>query len=254
MKVKFVVPFPLDEKGRKNREAQLPKKFIHPNIDVRFVPVKNSGTWADSHYDLLLFDLFVFEEGLRAEEEGYDAVCIDTMTDSGMAALRSRLRIPVIGPAVATMHLAGVLGNKFSIITMWDRWAPIYYKNLALYHLEHKLASVRAINEKPDVVNLLSGKEDKIFKKLERESMKAINEDGADVIILGSTTMHQSAGYLAEHLPVPVLNPGVVAYKFVEMLLELGLTHSKKAFPPPTTPKDDMIHTMAKAVATTMVR
>lgn len=252
MKVKFVVPLPVDEKGRKNREAQLPKRLIHPNIDVKFVPVKNSGTWADSHYDFLLFDFFVFEEALSAEEEGYDAVCIDTMTDSGMAAIRSRLKIPVVGPAVATMHLAGVLGNKFSIITMWDRWFPLYYKNLALYHLEHKLASVRAINEKPDVVNLLAGKEEKIFKKLEEESLKAINQDGADVIILGSTTMHQAANYLAEHLPVPVLNPGVVAYKLVEMLLELGLSHSKKAFPPPAAPKDEMIHAMAKAVATRM--
>jgi len=30
-------------------------------------------------------------------------------------------------------------------------------------------------------------------------------------------------------------------YKLCEMFLELGLTHSKHAFPPPEVPKDDEI-------------
>jgi allantoin racemase len=34
-----------------------------------------------------------------------------------------------------------------------------------------------------------------------------------------------------------VLNPGQVAYKQLETLIELGLTHSKKAFPAPEVPK-----------------
>jgi hypothetical protein len=43
---------------------------------------------------------------------------------------------------------------------------------------------------------------------------------------------------LGRHLNVPVLNPGVVAYKYCEMLLDLGLCHSKIAFPSPETYKD----------------
>ena len=50
--------------------------------------------------------------------------------------------------------------------------------------------------------------------------------------------MHQSHEYLATHLNVPALNPGVVAYKYCEMLLDLGLCHSKTAFPSPETNKD----------------
>ena len=60
----------------------------------------------------------------------------------------------------------------------------------------------------------------------------------ADVIVLGSTTMHQSHAYLASRLPVPVLNPGVVAYKMCELFLDLGIAHSKKAFPAPEATKD----------------
>ena len=88
---------------------------------------------------------------------------------------------------------------------------------------------------------MLAGKEEVIFDKLREEAILAMEEDGADVIVLGSTTMHQSAKYLANHLPIPVINPGQVAYKFLETLIELNLVHSKKAFPAPEVPKDEDI-------------
>jgi len=51
--------------------------------------------------------------------------------------------------------------------------------------------------------------------------------------------MHQSHAYLAERLPVPVLNPGLIAYKQCELLLDLGLSHSKIAYPSPELIKDN---------------
>jgi allantoin racemase len=44
---------------------------------------------------------------------------------------------------------------------------------------------------------------------------------------------------MAEHLPVPVINPGPVAIKLAETFVQLGLTHSKVAFPPPSELVDD---------------
>ena len=49
-----------------------------------------------------------------------------------------------------------------------------------------------------------------MFETLTAEAQKAIDEDGADVILLGSTTMHQAGDYMAAHLPAPVINPGPV--------------------------------------------
>ena len=43
-----------------------------------------------SHHDFALADVSIFEAGCRAEDEGFAAVCIDTMSDSGVAALRWR--------------------------------------------------------------------------------------------------------------------------------------------------------------------
>ena len=56
--------------------------------------------------------------------------------------------------------------------------------------------------------------------------------------------MHQSHHYLQEQLPVPVINPGVVAYKLCEMLLQLNLSHSKRAYPDPENLQDEMLFPM----------
>jgi allantoin racemase len=237
-KIKIIVPIPMDSEGVKNRASQLSGDMVRPGIDVEFVAVTWGAALGDSYYDTMLMDMSVFEAGLKAEDEGYDAVCIDTVSDSGLYALRSRLSIPVIGPGQAAMHTACMLGHRFSVITMWDEWFPLYRKILNEYKLEARCASLRSIKTRPDLEELLEGKEEVIFKKLEEESLKAIHDDGADVIVLGSTTMHQSHAYLSDVLPVPVINPGQVAYKLCEVFLELGLSHSKTAFPSPEMPND----------------
>ncbi len=237
-RIKVIFPVPMNEHTRDLIASQVPKELIRPGFDVQFVGSKRLGTLANSYYDMYIMDTIVIEAGVAAEQEGCAAVCINTVSDSGMAALRSRLRIPVVGPGQASFHLACTLGHKFSILTMWQPWVPLYRKTLKEYGLEHRCASIRHIDTRPDVRELLQGKEEVVFAKLEAAARAAIEEDGADVVILGSTTMHQSHRYLVEHLPVPVINPGLVAYKLCEMLLELDLTHSKLAYPDPETLQD----------------
>jgi len=228
----------MDEAGVANRAAQLPPEVVRPGYRPEFVAVPFGAALGDSYHDMLLMDWTVFQSGVSAEAEGYSAVLIDTVSDSGLRALRSRLSIPVVGPGEAAFHAAMMLGKRFTILTMWPQWFPLYEKTLTEYGFWERVASLRSIDTRPDVTELLQGKEEVIFGKLRAEAEAAIEEDGADVIVLGSTTMHQSASYLATHLPVPVINPGLVAYKQVEVLLELGLAQSKKAFPAPEVAKD----------------
>ncbi len=237
-RIKVIVPIPMDAAGIANRAAQLPPAMIRPGFAPEFAAVRWGAALGDSYHDMLLMDWTVFQAGIGAEEEGFDAVLIDTVSDSGVAALRSRLTIPVIGPGAAAFGAAMLLGKKFTVLTMWPQWFPLYEKTLADYGLWERVASLRSIDTRPDVAELLAGKEEVIFAKLKAEADAAIAEDGADVIVLGSTTMHQSAAYLAANLPVPVINPGLIAYKQLEVLLELGLSHSKKAYPSPEVGKD----------------
>ena len=249
MRIKFIIPFPFDEEGVANRAAQIPKEILGPDTEVECVPVRNSPTLVTDYYEAMLFDVYIAEAAFRAEEEGYDAVIMDTVSDSGMYPLRSRLSIPVIGPGLVSYAVATILGKKFSIVTMWDKWIHLYEKNLDTYRLWDKCASIRAVNIPPDVEALFEGKEEQMFGRLTDEAQRAIDEDGAGVILLGSTTMHQAGDYMAEHLPAPVINPGPVAIKITETLVALGLTHSKVDFPPPSTIIDDRFFSLAGAGA-----
>ena len=249
-KVLVLVPFPMSEENLAMRSAQS-ESLPFGSLEFHYRPVKWAGTNFVGPYDYVLGDLTILEAGLNAQEEGFDAVCIDTMSDSGVAALRAILDIPVIGPGRATFLTAMLLGDKFGMLVMWERWAGIYKKVMDELGIWHKYAGMRSIDIPPDRFNLLSGEETEIFPLLEAAGRKLVEEDKADVIILGSTSMHQSHAYLAEKLPVPVISPGPLTYALVQMLLTAGLSHSRTAYPQPVARSDPNIHAMLEAAAAT---
>jgi allantoin racemase len=232
----FLLPVPLPRAALDNFAAQLTIK--RADIEIDFAGPRDGASLMDSAYESTLADALVLDAGLQAERDGYSALCSFSMSDSGVAALRSRLMIPVVGAGQAALFQAAQLGKRFSVITMWAPWAHHAEDNVAKYGMKEKLASVRHINTRPDTHELLAGKEDVVFAKLEAEALLAIEQDGAEVIVLGSTTMYQSHAYLAAHLPCPVVNPGWAAYKACEALVDMGLAQSKLSYPPPEKPND----------------
>jgi allantoin racemase len=240
VRIKYIVPFAMDQESVANRDALIPRAILNADTQVECVAVRNHPADGASYYETSLFDMYVTEAGIRAEEEGYDAVIMDTTSDSGLYALRSRLSIPVVGPGLIAFHIASILGKRFSIICYLDRHRHFYEKGLETYHLERQCASIRTANVLPDYETLFGEAANEEFEKLTDAARLAVEQDRADVIVLGSTTMGQAQSYIAERLPVPVVNPGPVAVKIAESLVQLGLTHSKVAFPPPSVGKDEI--------------
>ena len=247
-KILMILPVPMPPEALANFAAQIPSGLLKEDTKVDFVAAKSGGVILDSYYEMTLADAFSLEAGMRAEDQGYSAVCVNSMSDSGINALRSRLNIPVVGPGQSCVLMACMLGEKFSILTMWDRWHPLYKKVINEQGLNHRLASIRNIDVRPDAQELLAGKEDIVFSKLLDQAHLAIEQDQADVIILGSTTMQQSYEYLRAHLPVPVLNPGLVALKMCEMQIDLQLIHSKTTYMAPERISDAAFDTIKPTI------
>ena len=245
--VLVIVPFAMSQQNLERRQQQLRGLQFGPDLHFEYRAVKSGPVNYSSQHDFVLADVAIFEAGCRAQEQGFAAVCIDTMSDSGVAALRSVLDIPVFGPGRLSMLTAMMLGDRFSILTMASRWKPLYKKALDELGMHHKCASVRAIEVPPDNQGLLSGKEDEVFPLLQAAALRAIEEDGAEVLILGSTTMHQAHAWLQQRLPVPVINPGPLSYKIAEAMLALGQSHSRVAYPKPMHPRLDMLEAMLAA-------
>ena len=144
--------------------------------------------------------------------------------------------------------LALTLGRRFSILT-YRPWLWEAHAQLAEYGLADKCASVRAIEAEPNVVDLMEGKEGDLFPRFVAAAEQCI-EDGADTIVLHSTTLHQVAEHVTAALGIPVVNPGPYSYKLAETMLGLGLSHSHIAYPRSARPQLRMAHTMIDSVAT----
>ena len=245
-RIKMILPVPLPASALEHFAAQLPASLRRADVSVDFGGCRDGARLLDSPYEWTLADAFVLDAGIEAHAEGYDAICSFSMSDSGVAALRSRLSIPVLGAAQSAFSLAAMLGKRFSIVTMWQPWQRHMIETATRYGFGDKLASVRHIGVRPDTSELLSGKEDFVFAKLEEEARRALDEDGADVIVLGSTTMYQAHAYLAARLPCPVVNPGWAAYKAIEGWLDMGIMQSRVAYPEPERPNDAVFLTIPR--------
>ncbi len=156
---------------------------------------------------------------VQAESDGYDGVIIGCFYDPGLEAAKEIARITVTAPAEASMHLAARLGFQFSIIIGKDRWIPQIMENIHRYGMGERLASFRSIDMPVEDM----GKDPKkTSSAIADASFRAINEDGADVIILGCTREYGLAERLQLELGVPVIDPVIAAFKSAEHLVEMA--------------------------------
>lgn len=240
-RIRVVVPHSdMDEAAIGRRAEVIAPGLLHDATTVEYTGIRTSPNRADSPYATLLMDVFSFEGGLRAAVDGFDALTVDSTSDSGIPGLRSRLSILVLGTGQATWALGGALATRLSILAMEPEWAYFFKKGLRAAHLGHTLASVRDVGTPTDPYNLFAGKEEQMYQTLTEMGTDAVEQDGAEVIVLGSTTMHQAGDHLAAALPAPVLNPGRVTLRSIEAMLEMGLTQSRVAAPSPGRTNDEV--------------
>lgn len=209
------------------------EKYKDNNTKIDIVNIKEGPESIECVYDEVWAELPTIQKAEEAEREGYDGVIIYCFADPGLRAAKEKLNIPVVGLNEPSIHLASMLGNRFSIITT----GPADYHMgdledlLRLYGFENKCASIRSIAI--PVLDLAKEKE-KEAERLVEEAKKAIREDGADTIVLGCGSMLGVEGRISKELEVLVIVPGVVALKICEDLVDMNLSQSKRYFRKPS--------------------
>ena len=83
---------------------------------------------------------------VQAEQEGADAVVVDCFGDPGVDAGREATEMLVLGPAQTSMHLAALLGQKFSVVTVLEAVVPMLEDLAMKYGLADKLCSIRTVD------------------------------------------------------------------------------------------------------------
>jgi allantoin racemase len=172
-------------------------------------------------------------EGLRkAEADGASAGIIGCFSDPALDATRESVKMPVVGPGQSAIALALQLGERYSILSPLDSGAKRAMPRLRGQGLTERLASVRGVGV--SVVDLARGAND-AWDRIVATGRRCIDEDGADVLVMGCMSMAFMGveRELSERLSAPVVSPVLAALKTTETLLDLGLAHSRTAWPSP---------------------
>jgi allantoin racemase len=153
---------------------------------------------------------------VRENEDTCDAFIVACHCDPNLDVLKEITDKLVVGIGEASMHMAAMLGHRFSVVSTAENSIPIKEALAHRYHLEGLLASVRAPS--PGMEN--ASDEEKYLDA----GRRAMAENGAEVIVLGCAGMTGLDKRLQEKLGAPVLDGVVCA-----LIIASGLVRSDKA-------------------------
>jgi Asp/Glu/hydantoin racemase len=189
----------------------------------------------------------------RACESGkYNGIVLLGGGEPGFQESREIARgfgIPVTSCAWSQMHVASMLGHRFSVIDMAEIH-NMYYRDLVVVHgFAGRCASIRNINTplpRPGNPNALTYREEKarvargersaMLEVAVTEAVSAIEEDGAEVITFGCSATFWMQPHLQRRLDelgweIPVLEGYSCAITLAKALVDLGLTASGLTYP-----------------------
>lgn len=221
------------------RDPAVVKSLEVPGLIVSAKQIVKGPGSIESEYEAALAAPDTVRLAIEAERDGADAIVIDCMGDPGMRPARECVTIPVLGPCQTAMHLAGMLGHRFSVITVLRRLRASFENTAMLNGLTNHMASCRAVD-----IPVLELETDMAATRaaLIEEARKAVEQDGAEAVIFGCTGLFGCAGavregLLAQGIDIPVIDPIPAAVHVAAALTRAGLAHSKLTYPlPPEKP------------------
>lgn len=185
----------------------------------------------EGHYDEAFCLPGLLEETRKGVAAGADAVVVACFDDPGLDACREIVDVPVVGICEAAMAAASMVGHGFAVVSTLERAIPIIEALALKYGFERHCKRVRAAS-----IPVLALEEEGggAAAKVREQVLVAIDEDGAEAVLLGCAGMTDLADALTEETGVPVIDGVAAAVKFAEALVGLGLKTCKRgAYAPP---------------------
>ncbi|WP_306145750.1 aspartate/glutamate racemase family protein [Roseibium sp. MMSF_3412] len=158
-------------------------------------------------------------EILAERADNFDAAIIAAFGDPGLGGARELFDIPIVGLAEASVLMACPLGRNFSIVSFSSRLEPWFRECIAWHGLTERLASIRMLDAPvSDVAGIQAAQADLLVELAER----AINEDGAEVIILAGAPLAGLSTLVRDRIAVPVVEGVAASIKVAEGLVALN--------------------------------
>lgn len=189
-----------------------------PGVDVRVEGIPDAPAFFDEgkHFGEALSAAERYFSSLDADR--FDVIVWAGAIDPGLSEVRALSPVPVVGPGEASMSLAAINGRPLSIVTVDEHAVPVSHAMLSRLVAKPPIASVRHIGV--PVRTLVNNRPRGIAAMLE-EARRAVDEDGAESIYLGSMTLGTLGvdDRLRSDLGVAVFNPLRIAATTAMQLL-----------------------------------
>jgi allantoin racemase len=140
---------------------------------------------------------------LVEQDNAADAFVIACFSDPGLQVCREATRRPVFGINECGVLTALARGERFGIIAILERSIARHQRYLRQMGLTDRLAGERPLGL--SVAETASG--DGTFARMEAVGRALVEQDGADVIVMGCAGMARHRGLLEAALGVPVIDP-----------------------------------------------
>lgn len=213
------------------------KPYVSPGFELDCVNVPYGGMESiEGLYYCATTTPYIVERIIQAEKQGYNAAMSFCFGDPGVKEARENVSIPVIGVGEAALHTAMMCGVRVGILSVGGTYRSRHHNAMMYavrdmvvgYRLSDRVVSYRTTGKPVEQCQ-----EEEVFENLCEQSKLAIEEDGIDVLVLGCTGMVGLSDRLHKVMEVPVIDPTLAGLKHAEMLISLGLSHSRLAHPSP---------------------
>lgn len=195
---------------------------IHGLEPGTYTPTTTPAELARHAYLMHLHVNQILDNVRQAEREGFDAVAIAILQNPGLREAKTLVDIPVAGYGEAAMHLACLLGDRFSILAFNPDLFPLLEHQVAEQGLERRAGPMVTIDVDYAAVAAAFERPDRVVEAFTDAARRAIAA-GADVLIPGQTilaeVLWQQGVFRVDE--APVIDALAATVKTAELLVQL---------------------------------
>jgi allantoin racemase len=224
MKIKVIIPVSTN-KWDENVGSDY-KRLKRPETSIDIIHLKQGPEAIQSEYDEANVTPFILEEVNLSARRTYDAIIIYCFSDPALSAAREISTIPVLSIGESSQLFSMGLADRIGILATVDQTIPKIRRKLAARGISSRFPSIHPLN----IPVLDYDHPEKVRDQALRVANLMVKQDKIEALILGCGSLFDIQERLEESLSLPVVAPGEVALKHAEILVDLGLSHSKKSF------------------------
>jgi allantoin racemase len=217
-KMKLLIINPNSDDNMTAAILESAKNFVDGDFEVACMSAPASPKFIETYEDQIKAAPGMIKV-LKENEEEFDAFIIACHCDPNLDVMKEITKKPVVGIGEASMKMASMLGHRFSVVSTDRHSIPNKEALIRKYHLQDLAASVRA-----PIDEIGECSEEETYTKV---AQLAVDEDMAEVIVLGCAGMAGLDKRMEKKLGVPVLDGVICALIIAAGLVKYNVSTSK---------------------------